>query len=294
MTHRPPRASTMAAVGILSLAAMATPALGQNYVLNMSAPATTAAGETILINAAGANPPTDFFTSWLDVYAIPASVLTTCPAGYLNASQVASSTHARGGTHIAVAQREDVDEAGRFSMSVAYTPTTVGPFLICGYTNDGATGTLARASLMVTVQQASTGGGGGGGGQPGAEPRKGKITLSATQLLINQRIGQAAIRRLNALEARLEGRPAPAPATGGKRGRVTLSAAQLLINQRIYQAGVRRANALEARLEGRTPPAPKARGGSGTVRLTVAQLAINQRIAQAAVRRANALNQRIA
>jgi Tol biopolymer transport system component len=123
---------------------------------------------------------------------------------------------------------------------------------------------------------------------PPSPPDKGEVTftLTAQQLLINQRIGQAAIRRLNAVEARLDGglaardlcgysvgpgqlgtgivsapaaaslapvAPAdPAPIEDpGRRGQgdpVTLTAQQLLINQRVYQAAIRRADGIEARL----------------------------------------------
>lgn len=109
------------------------------------------------------------------------------------------------------------------------------------------------------------------------------VRLSRAQLLINQRISQAAVRRANALKARLDagltggdvtdgalsdnvfpqglavlvasgsGAQAPsvtriAPPKRGNPARVTLSARQLLINQRISQAAVRRTNALRARL----------------------------------------------
>jgi Tol biopolymer transport system component len=112
-----------------------------------------------------------------------------------------------------------------------------------------------------------------------------QITLSVGQLLINQRISQAAIRRLNGLKARMdEGltggdvedrtltqpilvsglrvltAPPPASppaasvtviaaATPGGPSQVTLSTTQILINQRISQAAVRRANQLIARIE---------------------------------------------
>ena len=113
------------------------------------------------------------------------------------------------------------------------------------------------------------------------------FTLSVTQLRINQRISQAAIRRLNAVEARpnggltmprperLLGRAAPAgarhhqrtggripgsalagrpgqdrrPRTDGAGDPLTLSAAQLLINQRIDQAAIRRATGIGNRLD---------------------------------------------
>jgi Tol biopolymer transport system component len=112
------------------------------------------------------------------------------------------------------------------------------------------------------------------------------FTLTARQLLINQRIGQAAIRRLNAVEARLQGglqardlcgyavgpaqlspgittttaaaSLAPAdpanpaaindPGRTGQGDPVTLSARQLLINQRIYQAAIRRADGISKRI----------------------------------------------
>ncbi|MBJ7455272.1 MAG: PD40 domain-containing protein, partial [Thermoleophilia bacterium] len=122
---------------------------------------------------------------------------------------------------------------------------------------------------------------------PAPSGATGPITLTSGQLLINQRIGQAAIRRLNAVEGRLGGGlqtrdlcgysvgggqlglgittataavslapsvpadPAPIvdPGRQGTGDPVTLSAAQLLINQRIYQAAIRRADGIESRLD---------------------------------------------
>ncbi|WP_217914460.1 GH39 family glycosyl hydrolase [Miltoncostaea marina] len=117
--------------------------------------------------------------------------------------------------------------------------------------------------------------------RPGAAAR---VRLAAAQLLINQRVSQAAVRRANGIERRFAGgltggdlrpgaidasrlapgltidvavpvatRPGPsrtvvAPAARRPGARVSLSAAQLRVNQRIAQAGVRRANALSERL----------------------------------------------
>jgi hypothetical protein len=140
---------------LIALGATASPALGA-YTLNLSASPTAAVGQPVVIQATGSNPPTDFFSSWLDIYAIPASVLGTCPAGYLNAFQVASSTGAQGGEVVARAVREEVDAAGNFSIPSVYTPTVPGRFLICGYTNDGATYTFTTASLLLNVQGAGS------------------------------------------------------------------------------------------------------------------------------------------
>lgn len=131
---------------------------------------------------------------------------------------------------------------------------------------------------------------------PGSRPdRAGRVTLSARQLLINQRIGQAAVLRANALQNALadglpEGafRPAgivrdsvspgveilatrdpgppapPVPISVGSPGRgsgqVRLTAQQLVINQRIYQAAIIRLNALRARIGGRLSGADVGRG----------------------------------
>ena len=123
--------------------------------------------------------------------------------------------------------------------------------------------------------------------RPGGRPVEGSpdpIRLTRQQLLINQRIGQAAIRRIAAVEQRLrdglQGRdvcggtisaqtlvsalapsygpevalPAadPAPITtappSGDPGDVRLTAQQLLINQRIYQVALLRGRALAGRL----------------------------------------------
>ncbi len=122
---------------------------------------------------------------------------------------------------------------------------------------------------------------------PAPSDEEATFTLSVQQLRINQRISQAAIRRLNAVEARLNGglqardlcgysvgpaqlgpgitsAPAAAslapvapadpaaivdPGRTGQGDPITLSAEQLLINQRIDQAAIRRATGITNRLE---------------------------------------------
>ncbi len=107
----------------------------------------------------------------------------------------------------------------------------------------------------------------------------GTVDVSAGQLLISQRIAQAAVRRSNALLERLQG-----GLTGGDLQPGAITAAKL-------GAGV----GFTATPTPATPPAasttqlaPAGEGG-GTVNLTIAQLRINQRISQAAVRRTNQL-----
>jgi Lysyl oxidase/Bacterial Ig domain len=200
------------------------------------------------------------------------------------------TTATPGAATLAVQQPPARQGSVKLSGSTAvYTPpagfTGTATFTYTGSDSRGLTSKPATVTVKVAA---------GSGGTTGApKGRTGRIRLTARQMLISQRIGQAAIRRLNAVEAKLDGKPAPAPpAAKARRARVTLSARQLRINQRIFQAAVRKGEALEARLDGRPAPAAKNRPHD-VVRLSVRQMVINQHIAQAAVRKANALSKRV-
>jgi hypothetical protein len=125
---------------------------------------------------------------------------------------------------------------------------------------------------------------------PTPEAMPGGIRVSRSQLVTDQRIAIAAIRRAHALSARMRagsvaensGRPVEAAP-------IRMNAAQLRINQRIAQTAVRRANEVAARLEGRpVPVAPEPRAGQ--MRLSAAQLRINQRISITALQRVAAID----
>lgn len=140
------------AIAVLGLAIVPGTAVGDpGYTLTVSGPARVTPGQTLIFHAAGANPPTDFFSSWLDVSAIPTSVLATCPEDYLTASQIADDAHTQGGERVVVGQRETVDANGNFSIPFGYSPRIAGSHLLCAYSNDGATYTLAKSSLSVSV-----------------------------------------------------------------------------------------------------------------------------------------------
>jgi hypothetical protein len=101
-----------------------------------------------------------------------------------------------------------------------------------------------------------------------------EVTLTAQQLLINQRISQAAVLRSNAVRDRLDDGLTAAQIAAG-----AITAAKLRPGLAFGPLGAASAG---------TPiTVPKASGGSGKVTLTAQQLLINQRISQAAVRRSN-------
>lgn len=118
--------------------------------------------------------------------------------------------------------------------------------------------------------------------------RSAKIRVSRSQLRINQRISQAAILRMKAIEARLAGRPVPSTKPAAKNVRFALTRSQLAINQKIAETSLDRANALVAKLEKRpAPPAVKPK----RLPLSVAGMRTNQRTLQDAVVRVNAIDQ---
>ncbi|MEZ5079967.1 MAG: hypothetical protein R2878_04755 [Thermoleophilia bacterium] len=157
----------------------------------------------------------------------------------------------------------------------------------------GSTGPPAAPACAITPPRGAPTGG-----------RAGTLKLSAGQLRINQLIGQAAVRRANAIQKWLDDgivgsdlcggtlapsnldtsiavssgvlralpgvaspRPVQIAVATRRGGRVTLSIAQMRTNQRVYAAAVRRANALKARFEGKLTGADIRDGTLGRDRL---------------------------
>jgi hypothetical protein len=92
-------------------------------------------------------------------------------------------------------------------------------------------------------------------------PKALSLPATASRLRINQRIAVAAIRRLNAINARLAGKPVPRAST--KRPKpIRPTTTQLRINQRISEAAYRRARILYVGLGGQGASAPTRRARS--------------------------------
>ena len=109
---------------------------------------------------------------WLHADAIPAGVVSACPASSQEAMQIALSS---GGQYLAFAQRENPAADGSFTHQLGFTPKQPGGWLICGYTDDGGGISVAVASLSIDVQPAAgSGAPTPGTGQPpvtvGAKP----------------------------------------------------------------------------------------------------------------------------
>jgi hypothetical protein len=58
--------------------------------------------------------------------------------------------------NIVLSQREHADAAGNFAIQIGITWNAPGSALLCAYTDDGLTNTMAVAPLMLNIQPASS------------------------------------------------------------------------------------------------------------------------------------------
>jgi hypothetical protein len=137
----------------VALAAPVSPASAA-FTLKLSAPEPAVVGKPMVLQATGTNEFTEYsYLFWFSLAAIPTSVTTTCPDDHYVGAQMALGS---GGSIIVFTQRESMDAAGNFTIPVAVTPTSAGSLLLCGYTDDGLTNTMAKASLVLDIKQAGS------------------------------------------------------------------------------------------------------------------------------------------
>src|SRR5262245_16823068 len=130
-----------AAIALIAVAATARPALASSdFTLALAAPPAVV-GQPLVMQATGTIPLDEIqYPYWFSLAAIPSSVTASCPADRWEAVQFALGA---GGTVVVLSQRETPDAAGAFTIPVAVTPSAPGSVLLCGYTDDGMTNTLA-------------------------------------------------------------------------------------------------------------------------------------------------------
>jgi hypothetical protein len=148
-------------LGVAALAVTAAPAsAAPGFSLNLSSPSAATVGQPFVVQASGIDP-IDQGAMYLEVDAILNNLVTSCPANYSDAEQLADAS---GGKFLAFSTPESFDSAGNFSNPLAFTPQAPGHVLFCGYTDDGFTDILATAATATDVSAPSSGSGGGGGG----------------------------------------------------------------------------------------------------------------------------------
>jgi hypothetical protein len=141
----------LSTVAVLAVAlALPASAHASGFTLNVAAPQPAVVGKPLLLQVTGTIPPEDLrFPYWFSLTSIPTTVLSSCPPDHWEAHQIAIST---GGAILTMDQRESPDASGNFAVTVGANPYQAGQVLLCGYTDDGATQTLAASSLIVDVQ----------------------------------------------------------------------------------------------------------------------------------------------
>jgi len=143
-------------LGVLGIGAAATPALGATYALNLSAPSTGIVGRPVVIQASGVKPPPEqfWYLDWIELVAIPSSVVSACPYSSQDGATVAVNG---GGKIIDIALRPNSDAAGNFSNTSAVTPWAPGRLLICGYIyNEEGAPLTQPAQLTLDVSPGGT------------------------------------------------------------------------------------------------------------------------------------------
>ena len=141
--------AVLAGLAALALGPATAPALADSFTLSLSAPRVVV-GKPTLIHATGTIPRNQLqYAAWLSVVSISPKVMSRCPADHFAAKQIATAS---GGSILVFTQREVPDAQGNFMTPIGINPYAPGRVLICAYTDDGATNTLARASLTLTVE----------------------------------------------------------------------------------------------------------------------------------------------
>jgi hypothetical protein len=141
------------ATAVVAGAAALPAGAADGFSLQFAGPTTGTVGKPVLLTVAGKNPPpADYwFMSWLSVDLLRPQAVPTCPESGQAANQLATGT---GGAILTIAQREDVDVNGNFSVPVGFTPLVPGPLLICAYSSNEVGGVLAAATTTVTSKAA--------------------------------------------------------------------------------------------------------------------------------------------
>jgi hypothetical protein len=187
-TGRTRLAVVVAALALLGLAPAAQPAAAATHYIHMSAPARIPLGESGLIHIDGVvAPPAEFWDeSWIEIVALPGTLMPECPGDAGSAGSIAEEA----GNILAIALLPSADEAGNFANSVAFTARKVGQVMICGYLYNEVGYTWAAATMhLEAVAPVSGGGAGNGGGAVGGKPvsvRRPWVTHSGKRLVCHK------------------------------------------------------------------------------------------------------------
>lgn len=126
------------AVGVLVAAAtvvaatVAPSAAVEGDTLSVAGPATGTVNQPVVFTAEGVLA--DYYVDrWLEVYALPTAVVSSCPASVMNAPTVASGSSPIGGELVATSVH--AGNAQPYSVQIVWSPRMAGTYLVCTYLN---------------------------------------------------------------------------------------------------------------------------------------------------------------
>jgi hypothetical protein len=133
---------------LLVLVVMPAAASANGFTVTLTPQSEPVVGQPMILQAGGTIPVEyAWFGYYFSAVVIPTTVVSECPTDHWAGYQVGRGT----GAVLTIAQREQPDGSGRFAFPVAFRPWVPGRFLVCSYTDDGATQTMAASTLVLDV-----------------------------------------------------------------------------------------------------------------------------------------------
>ena len=125
-------AGVLASTATIFATTMSPSAAIEGDTLTVAAPATGAVNLPVVFTASGVLAD-HYLDRWLEVFALPTAVVSSCPASVMNAPTVASGSSTIGGELIATAVH--AGNAQPYSIPIVWSPRMAGTYLICTYLN---------------------------------------------------------------------------------------------------------------------------------------------------------------
>lgn len=159
-------AGVLVAAATVVAATVAPSAAIEGDTLSVAGPATGTVNLPVVFTANGVLAD-HYLDRWLEVFALPTAVVSSCPESVMNAPTVASGSSTIGGELVATAVH--AGNAQPYSIPIVWSPRMAGTYLICTYLNHQIyTDVLHQHTITVSHD--------GGIGTPPTVSAPGKLT----------------------------------------------------------------------------------------------------------------------
>ena len=125
-------AGVLAAAAVVVAGTVAPSAAIDGDTLTVAGPATGTVNTPVVLTASGVLAD-HYLDRWLEVFALPTAVVSSCPASVMNAPTVAAGSSTIGGDLVATAVH--AGNAQPYSIAIVWSPRVPGTYLICTYLN---------------------------------------------------------------------------------------------------------------------------------------------------------------